>query len=466
MKKRTYRAAVLLLPYMFMSLAWGVVADDGRYAVELYAATQSVMAVAWGDFDEYHSGRELACLMQDGSVMALYPHLSGWTSSILFEQSPPLPAPLHPKNRTSIGMGDVFAAHAGNEMVISVARKLIIIYREDAFGWTHSVVEDRISWVGSDWGAEVGDCDSAHAGDEIFYLYEGVMDFSSGEVFNESNGLWSANFVYGAEVGMDAAIGDTNPDHDGNEIVVVTEMGPAYEILAPDAGSSGSWTKRMIWDDYDNAGWVVKIGDVDPEIPGNELVYGTRYSNRIMLSRHNGTNLHAVEILYTGNATNRFEYEMQDIAIGSLIENSATAEIVGVDRSGSVYLVQKTNAIWEGATIWQDTEGLYAVTASDILPAFPGDEVIVAGESGAITLLLDPCVSLDIAATDAQQVIISWTSLTGLVHDVEMATNLLHAMPWTSVTNLTCEDAFLGTLFYTNAPNSPCRFFRVKSEPL
>jgi len=462
MKKSTYGAIILLLSYMFMSLPWTVVADEARYAVEIHAATQSVMAIAWGDFDEYHSGDELACLMQDGSVMALYPDASGWTSDVLFEQDTSLPVPLTPKHRASIGMGDFLAAHAGNEIVVSAARKVVAIYREDAFGWTNAVVEDRTLLVGGDWGAEVGDCDPAHAGDEIFYVYEGVMDFSSGNVFSESNGLWSSKIVYSAEVGMDAAIGDTNPDHDENEIVVITEMGPAYEILPPAGGGAGPWPKRTIWDDYDNAGWVVKIGDIEPDSPGNELVYGTRYSNRIMLSRHNGTNMHPVEILYTGNATNEHEREMQDIAIGNLVGNSATAEITGVDASGSVYLVQKTNTIWRGSTIWQDTPGLYAVTASEVLSAFPGDEIIVAGESGAITLLLDPCVLLDIAA-DRQQTIVSWTTVTGLKHNVEMATNLLHTAPWTSVTNLTCEDAFLDTLFYTNAPDTSSRFFRVKS---
>ncbi|MEA2068323.1 MAG: hypothetical protein U9P12_03895 [Verrucomicrobiota bacterium] len=463
MKKSTHRATVLLLAHLFLPGLRTVVADNTRYAVEIHAATQSIMAVAWGDFDEHHPGDELGCLMQDGSVMALHPHASGWTSSILFEQNPPLPAPITPKNRTSIGIGDVFPAHAGNEIVISVNRKLIAIYREDASGWTNAIVDDRSLWVGHAWGAEVGDCDPAHIGDEIFYVYEGVFDFSSGDVFSESDGLWAADSAYYAEVGMDAAIGNTNPDHGGNEIVVVTEMGPAYEILPPAGGGTGPWTKRTIWDEYDNAGWVVKIGDIEPDIPGNELAYGTRYSNRIMLSRHNGTNMHPVEVLYTGNATNWNAREMQDIAIGNLVGNSPTAEIVGVDASGSVYLVQKTNTTWRGSTVWQDAAGLYAVAVSDILSAFPGDEIVVAGESGAITLLLDPRVSLDITAKDSQQAVVSWTTATGLVHSVETATNLSLATPWILETNLTCRDAFLGTLFYTNAAGTPSCSFRVKS---
>ena len=38
--------------------------------------------------------------------------------------------------------------------------------------------------------------------------------------------------------------------------------------------------------------------------------------------------------------------------------------------------------------IWQDSEPLYAVTVGDFLPRLSGDEILVAGESGAITILI------------------------------------------------------------------------------
>ena len=390
MKKITCRATVFMLWCMFMFLPWAVIADDTYYAVEIHAATQSIMAIAWDDFDEHHSGNELACLMADGSVMGLYHDASGWTSDILFEQSVPLSNPLFPEIRPTISIGDVVAAHAGNEIVINAGQKLIAIYRENASTWTNAMIKDSSALMGLDWGATVGDCDTSHAGDEIFYIYEAVFDFSNGHLFSESNGLWNENIVFHEEVGMGAVIGDTNPDHAGNEIVVVTEMGPAYEILPPAGGGSGEWPKRKIWDDYDNAGWVVKIGDVEPANSGNELVYGTRYASNIMLSRYNGTNQHSVEMLFTNDATtNSAHGQILDIAIGNLVENSETREIVGVDYNGSVYLIQKNNTTWNGSTIWRDpTEGLWisSVAVSDIFSTFPGDEIIVAGESGAITL--------------------------------------------------------------------------------
>ncbi len=37
--------------------------------------------------------------------------------------------------------------------------------------------------------------------------------------------------VYQEEVGMDSAIGDSNPAVPGNEFVVGTEAGPVYEIM-------------------------------------------------------------------------------------------------------------------------------------------------------------------------------------------------------------------------------------------
>jgi hypothetical protein len=39
-----------------------------------------------------------------------------------------------------------------------------------------------------------------------------------------------------------------------NEIIVVTEMGPANEIMPRAGGGPGPWPKRTIRDDFDNAG--------------------------------------------------------------------------------------------------------------------------------------------------------------------------------------------------------------------
>jgi hypothetical protein len=172
---------------------------------------------------------------------------------------------------------------------------------------------------------------------------------------------------------MDSAAGDFNPDHPGPETVIPTEMGPAYEITTPEPNTPGLWPKQTIWDDDPNAGWVVQIADVDPCHPGNEIVYGTRYNNSITMSHHNGTGRHKLQILHTGSATAN-PRNIWDIAVGDVLPNNNSLEILGVDQTGSVYLVQRTADSWQGRTIWQDPNGpLYAVTAGDFLPGREGE---------------------------------------------------------------------------------------------
>ncbi|MHC4435200.1 MAG: hypothetical protein ACYTBS_25480, partial [Planctomycetota bacterium] len=216
---------------------------------------------------------------------------------------------------------------------------------------------------------------------------------STGMVFRETAGIWEQEYIYGAdelgEVGMDSAAGDFNWDHAGPEMVIVKEMGPTYELVADQDPNQDDWPRRTVWDEHNDAGWVAKVADVDPWSPGNEIVYGTRYSNRIMMSRHNGDEPHEPQVLFTGNAgLVAASGNMWDIAVGDVLLRSPGLEILGVDETGSVYLVQRVGETWEGQVIWQDSQPLYAVTVGDFLPQRSGDEILVAGKSGAVTILI------------------------------------------------------------------------------
>jgi len=341
-------------------------------ATQIYKG-EKVYGLAWGEFDPLHSGAEVACLTESGSVLQLSPGSSGWEITLRHEGLSPIVSMSH---RPTISIGNVNAGHPGNEIVICAGSLVMTVFPSE-------VLFDSTGMVGHSWGARAGDYDPGRPGDEIFHIYEGVMDQSTGTIFSESSGFWVENLIYNEEVGMDSAAGDFNPDNPGPEIVVVTEMDVTYEIIPSDL-----WPKRAIWTSYDNAAWVVKIADIDPCHPGNEIVYGTRYNDSIMMSRHNGNNQpHVLQILFTGSATG-FTRTMWDIAVGDVLPDVQGKEILGVDQTGSVYLVSRIGDGWQGQVIWQNPNSpLYAVIAGDFLPDHPGDEILVAGEAGTITLL-------------------------------------------------------------------------------
>jgi uncharacterized repeat protein (TIGR01451 family) len=415
------------------------------YAAEIHRATGSVYGLASGEFDPLHDGIEVAALLVDGSVLQLSPNPWGWAATRRYAGEVNI---LGIFDRPTIAIGDVHSDYAGNEIVAAGDTKMTLLFHDPLAGWSHEVLTDSAQFVGSAWGARVGDCDPAHPGDEIFYIYEGVLDFSTGMLFRESGGAWENEIIYSAEVGMDSACGDFNPGHAGPEIVVVTEMGPAYEIIPPQYGTISEWPRRTIWDDFDNAGWVVKIAEVAPDSPGNELVYGTRYSNRIMMSRSNGDEPHDLQILFTGNAVDE-PRTMWDIAVGDVLPDVAGLEILGVDETGSVYLVQRAGDSWQGQVVWQDGAGpLYAVVAGDFLPGQPGDEILVAGKSGRVTLLsLAPSAALNLTKDASPDPVLAGSPLTYTIRVTNTGNVDLHAtISDTLPTHITPGETPEGTL--------------------
>ena len=142
----------------------------------------------------------------------------------------------------------------------------------------------------------------------------------------------------------------------------------------------------MAWWDFTNAGWVCEIADVEPESSGNEIVIGTRYSNSILIDRVIDS-MHYPELVFTGIAGEP-ERNMWDISTGDLIQGAGADEVIGVDNTGSVYLLWLDGGVWQAEIIWCDPDGpLYAVVVGDFDTTCLGDEILVGGVSGNLTLL-------------------------------------------------------------------------------
>ncbi len=355
---------------------------EQQFAVRtVYHGPSAVYGLAWGDFDSEHAGNEVACLLADASVAQLSPNGFNWAGVLRHKGLTTINGMI---DRPTIGVDNVHSGYSGNEIVIDGGKYLTVI--RPGGGWSHEILF-TVGGAGAGWGSRTGDIDPSHPGAEILHSFEGVMDRGTIGLFREKVGVWQEEIIYNEHVVMDSAVGEFDSTHAGPELVAVTEMGPAYEIHPPTGSPSGYWPRRTLWDNMDEAGWVARIADVDPNHPGNEIVYGTRYSNRITMSYPAGSTGHHLEVLFTGNAPPGYR-TLYDIAIGDVAPD-AGLEILGVDHSGSVYLVGKSYAGWHGRTIWQDLQGaLHAVVSGDFLPEIPGDEILVAGQSGRATLLL------------------------------------------------------------------------------
>ncbi len=351
----------------------------------LHDAGAPVFVLVAGEIDAAHAGPELLAVDADGTIHRLDAGEPAW----IVQPFPITVDPsLAPHDRHTATIGDVHEGFPGNEIVLEAGSSIGTIsalVQSAPDVWESQIVFDGDGLVGLTWGVRIGDIDPGRAGLELFHIHEGVLDSSSGYFVRRSGGEWHSQGVYEGWVGMDSAIGDSNPAHPGNEIVIGTEVGPVYEIT-PQPGNPGLWPRRTLWDIGAESPWTLRIADVLPGLPGNEIVYGTRYSNRVLLSHESG-DAHEVEILFTGEAKGE-PMNMWDIAVGDINPASPSLEIVAVDDASFAYLVQHDGSSWSGEPLWQDPGGaLYAVVAEDFLPQSPGQEIVVAGASGTITLI-------------------------------------------------------------------------------
>ena len=344
-----------------------------------------IAAMALGEIDDAQSGPELIAVDSKGVVWQLNPPSGGigeWPAVAL---PIAVEAALY-NSKPTLSIGDALPDSPGNEIVIETLNTVNLLARNALGQWEKQVVFDGGKFIGTTWGARLGEIDPARPGVELLFIHEGILDFSTGQFAlppASPGGEWQKQIVYEGEVGMDSAIGDTNPALSGNEIIIPTEMGPVYEV-SPQPGNPGIWPRRTLFDDFENAPYALQIGDILPDEPGNEIVYGTRYTASVSMSRETPGG-HVMQVLYT--AEYKFQMAMYDIAAGNVMSASPALEIVGVDEVGRAHLVQYDGQSWSGQPIWQDTGTLHAALVADVLPLRPGDEILVTGQSGTITII-------------------------------------------------------------------------------
>lgn len=379
----------LLIALVWVALTGGAYAQTPYFTVQtVHEAESPIFALAAGDLGE-GNGLQALYLAETSDVFRLDPR--DWSVELIFAGEDEVHGVWR---RPTLDIGDFSEVGPG---IVSTAglTHITALHRADN-GWEAEHILDLTGMIGFLWGARAGDYDPSRPGDEILVIHETVMDFSIALLYWREDGAWQSEIIYMDEVGMDSAVGDFDPNHDGPEIVIPTEMGVTYALTPPGSDwTEERWPKRTLWEHYpedsepDDSGWVVKIANVDPDRPGNEVIYGTRYNNRVVISYPDESgDGHVRERIFRG----RIDYfeepgTMNDIAVGHVFPGSTHAQIAAVDDSGALYLIWKEEGVWRGELLWEDDEALYAVEIADFDPSTPGDEILVAGESGKAHLL-------------------------------------------------------------------------------
>ncbi|KPL07520.1 hypothetical protein AMJ85_09370, partial [candidate division BRC1 bacterium SM23_51] len=159
--------------------------------------------------------------MLTSSVICLRRDGDGWTAWTIYEMTRQI---LAMTEKPTIGIGNVHVGHPGNEVVAGSWWHAVVIYGS-ADSWNVETLLDIAGMTGTLWGARAGDYDPTVPGEEVFVIAETVLDASLGYVFSRAGTNWTSRTVYSAEVAMDSAAGEFDPQHDGPEVVLPTEMG-------------------------------------------------------------------------------------------------------------------------------------------------------------------------------------------------------------------------------------------------
>jgi len=348
----------------------------------VWSAPTAVFSLDTGDLLPLQAGSEVAALDSTGAVYLLTPQPGYWDDQLIVDDEDVVP---YMGSRPTVSVGELLSGANGEEVVVMANKHLNVAHFSADGVWTFETIFSSEGMIGSAWGARTGDYIPSFPGEEIFLIYEPVYDESFGSVGYRVGQTWVLDEVYHGQVGMDSAAGEFDSGYPGPEIVIPGEMGWTYLLKETGTPPYDLWLYEVIWQDFENEGWVCQVADVEELNPGNEVVYGTRSTNSILVSRQT-IHGHWPELVFTGQ-NDHLTNNMWDIDTGDILPGGAE-EIVGVDDSGFVYLVWREDGQWQGETIWTDASGpVYAVVVDDFDPYAPGDEILVGGYSGNLTLL-------------------------------------------------------------------------------
>jgi hypothetical protein len=181
-------------------------------------------------------------------------------------------------------------------------------------------------------------------------------------------------------------VGDA--DNDGkNEVVVVGMVaGPEADTGAGQVtmlkGSGTQWVAtRLHTDGYMVHG--VAIGEFDPDHPGNEVVVGTFGWNMTEIALTNGQWV-VTQMMHATPVAPATSGKVRTVMITD-VDADGKNEVLAASKNWEEYIVKKVGATWTNTSIYKDTGGLARTHAGD----YDGDGVVdIVGSGDSKNLVL------------------------------------------------------------------------------
>ena len=182
MKRTLSRSDLLHFPLLTLVLCTSALAvqTDAFVADTVYFGSVPIYAIDSGDLLPARPGPEIAILTSDGHVLVVIPGAVPWPTRVaVFDDDPSYGL----GDRPTVAVGELDSFAPGEE-IASMSAQHLNIARGWANGtWSVERIFDAEGQVGNAWGARIGDYRPSQAAEEVFLIYEGVLDFSTGTVF-------------------------------------------------------------------------------------------------------------------------------------------------------------------------------------------------------------------------------------------------------------------------------------------
>jgi len=327
-----------------------------------------------GDLDPTRTGNEVITANSDGLVALLYQDKSGnWKTQDLWQGEGEL---------ITAVIADFYSGHEGNELaVVGMAKGL----EGEGAGQATMIYGSGDTWkadvmyVNQDsmlHGLAVGDLDPNHPGNELI-----IMSFGFDVKMLTWNGSsatdWNVTQMWRAEGKVrKGVIDDIDPNHSGNELVVVDKSGNCTMIT----GSGTIWNATTLWKDPGTPGLArVTIGNVDPTYSGKEIIVGGDSSN-VGIIRRTGSNWDG-KVIFTD------EDKIRGLGVGDVDPTHKGNEILVFGYSKNVTLITGSGDIWKSRTIFTDTDRAHDLAVGEFDLDHTGLEFVIVGYSNNVTMV-------------------------------------------------------------------------------
>lgn len=165
-------------------------------------------------------------------------------------------------------------------------------------------------------------------------------------------------------------VGDVDPDLQGNEVIAAGISGNANMIYK----SKDVWMNEVI---YNGSSTVIQlaVGDADPTLDGNEVIVMNPF--RAILVWKSGNNWQHTRIHST------FFIPLWDVAVGEVDENISGSETYIVEGKKLIQ-IYKSYSTWSKNTIYKDPYTIYGIDIGDFDPLISGNEIVIITKSGNV----------------------------------------------------------------------------------